>query len=318
MSIRILPFAYSLCVMALPLTASAEEGSRSDAVGYVESFVFADRVRTTRLYVPTTVLPFGSRSLIISLHGRGGRGIDQQRTSGFDALADQYGFVVAYPDGIDKSWNDGRNISSYTAQRENVDDVGFIGALIDRLVENRGINPNRVFITGISNGGLMAMRFACDQPDKVKAIGVVARTMTRELRKRCPDGKPVAAMFVMGTADPLVPYDGGEQLISATERTPVLSAEETAEYWARRNGNLSKPSRTMIRDEAPEDGTQGGWKNELDNGTAQARVTLISLNGAGHTWPSGYNPLRPAIVGRTSLDFHATRELYKFFSLTIK
>jgi len=306
---------WSLAVLLFSGLAAASSvafanGARSEG----ETIDFGGRQRTFVVHVPAQVSPRAAPALMISLHGRGGTGRSQERTSGFSELADRAGFIVAYPEGIERSWNDGRGLSSFAAQRDAVDDVGFILAVIDRLVATRGVDPERVYLSGYSNGGLMAMRIACERPDKIAGIGIVARTLTRDLAARCTKGRAVPAMFVVGTDDPLVPFAGGQQRIGATERVNVLGGEETALAWAHRNGISENPQRSEIVDANRDDKTQGGYRLDYTGRSARTRVAMIAVTGGGHTWPGGYVGLPKRVVGRTSQDFSAARTMWSFLA----
>jgi polyhydroxybutyrate depolymerase len=110
-------------------------------------------------------------SLVIALHGGGGTGSRMEKLTqgGFNALSDREGFIVVYPDGLEKHWNDGRSVkeAGWRAHKENVDDVGFISALIEHLVKEQNVDPKRVYITGVSNGALMASKLACEKTEKI-------------------------------------------------------------------------------------------------------------------------------------------------------
>lgn len=302
------PATLILSGLALALTGHVVSGAAPTS----ETIEFGGRQRTALVHSPARPASGGAPALMISLHGRGGTGRSQERTSGLSELADQAGFIVAYPDGIERSWNDGRGLDSFAAQREAVDDVGFIIALIDRLVATRGVDPSRVYLSGYSNGGLMAMRLACERPERIAGIAIVARTLTRDLAAACTKGKPVPAIFVMGTADPLVPFAGGQQKIGGSQQVAVLGAAETAQAWARRNLLETRPRRIAIPDTAAGDGTQGGYRLDYGGRAAAGRVALIAVTGGGHTWPGGHVGLSQRIVGRTSQDFAAARAIWRF------
>ena len=158
--------------------------------------------RTYLVHAPAGGAPTG---LVLNLHGSGMTGGDQAAVTDYNAVADQYGFVVAYPDGIDLSWADGRGAS--VPDRQGVDDVGFLAALIGRLAAEYAIQPGRVFVTGMSAGAFMANRFACDRADLVAAIAPVAGTLGTGVP--CAPSRPVSVLAVHGTVDPVVPYNGG-------------------------------------------------------------------------------------------------------------
>jgi polyhydroxybutyrate depolymerase len=301
-----------IAILALIFAAGPAAAQTSRAIGFEDTIQHGGIARTARVFVPPSVKP--SPALVLSLHGRGGLAHQQERSSGFDAVAEEEGFVAVYPEGIEKSWNDGRGLAGYAAQARNIDDVGFLVALIDHVVKTRGADPARVFVTGISNGGLMTMRLACERPERVAGIGVVARSLTKSLAAACPNGAAVPAMFFHGTEDPLVPFQGGIQNMGLfAPGVPVLSAADTAAFWARRNGITSAPSASPISDSVPEDGCAGGVKSVYEGASPKQRVILYALTGGGHTWPRGHNGLAPSVIGRSCQDVHATRDMWAFF-----
>ncbi len=162
---------------------------------------YGGTMRTYRLHLPAGGPPSG---LVVNLHAAGATGADQAALTHYDAVADAYGFAVVYPDGIDYSWADGRGAS--VPDRQGVDDVGFIATLVDRLVAENGIPRGRVYATGLSAGGFMANRLACDRADLFAAIAPVAGTLGTNVG--CNPSRPVSVLATYGTADPVVPFDG--------------------------------------------------------------------------------------------------------------
>ena len=149
---------------------AASAAPRGDAQGQL---TFGGLQRTYRVHAPGG----GDRpaGLVINMHGSGASGGAQEALSNYDPVADALGLVVAYPDGVDESWADGRGSSP--ADRRGVDDVGFLVALVDRLIRDYDVEPGRVFATGISAGAFMANRLACDRADVIAAIAPVAGTL---------------------------------------------------------------------------------------------------------------------------------------------
>jgi polyhydroxybutyrate depolymerase len=207
------------------------------------------------------------------LHGAGGDSAAMMRTSHFNEAADAHGFLVAYVDGFDRHWNDLRGIPEWTAQKNNVDDVGFFSALIDKLVATAGADGTRVYVAGISNGGLMSHRLGCELADKVAAIAPVVRTFTRKLANGCSPARPVPVLMFFGTADKLVPFGGGLQKMGSIQ-TPVLSAPETMAKWAALDGCEAEP--VVVKE-----------RRDYTRCRAGARVSAYILEGAGHAWPRG-------------------------------
>ena len=209
------------------------------------SIKVGDRTRTYLLYAPPNV-PTGKKlALVLALHGGGGNANSVKSDSRFHELAARRGFLVAFPNGYEHNWNDGRGIPDWPAHRENVDDVGFLSALIDHLVATRNVDPKRVYATGISNGGLMSLGLGCELATKIAAIAPVARTMPVKMAEGCRPSLPMPIILFLGAADPLVPFAGGDQVIG-THRTPTLSGAATGEKWARLNSCGMTPARSEV------------------------------------------------------------------------
>ncbi|NJE00926.1 PHB depolymerase family esterase [Thermococcus sp. JdF3] len=270
--------------------------------------------RTFILHLPANFSEDEHLPLIIALHGGGGTGFDMERLTrgGFNELADRDRFVVVYPDGIERHWNDGRNLSRYRAQRENIDDVAFILALIDFFVNEYGVNRSRVYITGMSNGGLMAYRLACEIPERLAAVAVVGVSMSENLYGNCSSATPLPILIILGTDDPIVPWNGGKLHFGPVELGEAVSIGETVEYWAARNGCTVRHGREYLPDADPEDGTRV-WVERYSNCTDGAEVVLYGVEGGGHTWPGGYQYLPRIIIGRTSRDMDASEIIWEFF-----
>ena len=148
--------------------------------------------RTYVLHLP----PGPPNGLVLNLHGAGMTGNQQADLTGYNSVADRYGFVVAYPDGFDTTWADGRGAS--LPDRQGVDDVGFLSTLIDQLSRAYAVPPGRVFVTGMSAGGFMANRLACERADLVTAIAPVSGTLGAGFP--CAPSRPVSVMAVHGAA----------------------------------------------------------------------------------------------------------------------
>lgn len=198
---------------------------------------------------------------------------------GFDRLADEEGFVVVYPDGINQRWNDGRS-----PQWSEVDDVGFLSALIDTMAQDWNIDRRRVYVTGISNGAQMAMRLARERSDRITAVAVVAYAMQEKYASIPIAARPMSVLVMTGMADLLIPWQGGGTPDRSGERDrgPVLSVPQTVDH-IRANDGCSTPSAVALepgRD--PNDGTrvQQEEYSSCRNGT---EVVLYVIEGGGHT-----------------------------------
>jgi polyhydroxybutyrate depolymerase len=166
-------------------------------------------------------------ALVVVMHGSGGNSA-QARTAtgyGFDRLADEHKFAVVYPNGYDGYWNACNLVGEYDANKINIDDVGFLTALVDKLAQEIGIDPSRVYATGISRGGHMAFRLALEAPARFRAVAAVAANVPVPANFKCnPTGQGTSSVMIMnGTKDPLNPYDGGEvTLVQARKGSVVM------------------------------------------------------------------------------------------------
>ena len=272
--------------------------------------------RTYIIHIPAsakTMMP-----LVIVLHGGGGKGKSMVKltNSGFDRLSDKKGFIVVYPDGIDKHWNDGRNEleTGYETHEKNTDDVGFISALIDDLIKKYNADSKRVYVTGMSNGAMMSYRLGYELSSRIAAIAPVAGNIPQNLIQHCKPANPVAVLAINSDTDPLVPFNGGDVTgpFGKKKLGKVLSAFESVMFWVKSNGCSSNPVVTDEPDKDPEDGTRV-QKQQFTNGKNNCEVILYTIKDGGHTWPGGYQYLGKWIVGKTCRDIIATEVIWEFF-----
>jgi polyhydroxybutyrate depolymerase len=224
---------------------------------------------------------------------------------GFNTRADRDGFAVVYPDGIEQHWNEGLATGQYFAHGIDADDVGFIAALIDLLAKERHIDRKRVYVTGVSNGATMAHRLACELGGKITAIAPVAGNMPTYLASRCAPCGPVSVLLINGTADPIVPWGGGEIEVDRLKLGMVLSVDETAKFWVNHNHCGTTPVLTQEPD-------GGRVRREVySGGRGGSEVILYAIEGGGHTWPHAHRFLPEFLTGKTSLD--ANEVIWNFF-----
>ena len=228
-----------------------------------------------------------------------------QNLARFDEAADRHGFLLVYPDGIDRHWNDGRT-------EGGADDVGFVAAIVKDLSARYPVDPLRVFATGISNGGFFSQTLACRMADTFAAVASVAATMGESLVPACQPVRPVSVMFVMGDKDPLVPIGGGAV---ARTRGMCVSLEAAVRFWKKANGISAQRIAEDVPDRDPNDGTRTR-RDSYRGGREGAVVEKWVVEGGGHTWPGGLQYLPKFLIGATSRDFDATEEILKFFGRT--
>jgi len=188
------------------------------------------------------------------MHGSGENGARIRIETGYgvERLADERSFAVAYPDGYEGYWNACNIVGDYTANKLDVDDVGFLTAMVDSLVTEIGIDPGHVFATGISRGGHMAFRLAVEAPSRFRAVAAVAANVPAPENFKCrPAGQGTSSVMIMnGTKDPLNPFDGGEvELFGLLRRGKVRSSRELAQYFADLNRISSTPQTNQTEGE---------------------------------------------------------------------
>jgi polyhydroxybutyrate depolymerase len=284
----------------------------------VKTLILKGLKRKYRFYIPSFYSKFKKLPLIFVLHGRGANGASMLLLTrkGFNKLAERDGFIVIYPDGIEMNWNDGRKDekSNDRAHRENIDDVGFISALIDVMKRDYNIDPGRVYVTGISNGAIMAYRLAIELSHKITAIAPVNGNIPQQLFPECVPYLPVSVLAINNTDDPMVPFDGGEiqGSFKGVKLGKVLSVKESIGFWVNRNNCSDVPDVEEIPDKDPSDGTTAVRKRYRSEASG-TEVILYEIKGGGHTWPGGVQYLPASIIGRTCRDFDANEVIWSFF-----
>jgi polyhydroxybutyrate depolymerase len=279
---------------------------------YSGSLLHAGLKRTYLLHVPASYMPANPTALVIALHGGGGDGQKMQALSGLNIVSNRKGFIVVYPDAVEKNWNDGRNLKRYRSQRENIDDVGFISKLMDELANHYTIDHKRVYVTGASNGAMMSYRLACELTDKITAVAPVIGALGENTAGTCSPSRPLPVLLIGGTDDPLMPWEGGYVHFFRKKFGKTLSFPETANFWVLNNGCSPSPTITDLPDSDPNDGTRVR-KTVYDQCQEGVEVVLLEIRGGGHTWPGGLQYLPKFFIGKTSRDINGTEVIWDFF-----
>ncbi|MBX7059059.1 MAG: hypothetical protein K1X75_13415 [Leptospirales bacterium] len=269
-----------------------------------------NRQRRFLLHLPSGAPPADGRPLLFVLHGGGGTA-EHTRTltrGRFETLADAGGGIIVYPEGVEKGWNDGRVDVRALAHRENIDDVGFFQAMIEVLSVEFPVDRHRIYATGISNGGFMSVRLACQAPQFRGAFAVAAQ-LSADLAPNCHPRPALDIGIYVGMDDPLVPYRGGQVRVFGTERGVALPAEESFQFFLRSSGCSAGAPETPIPDADPEDSTTA-FVRRGEGCSGGAVVELIRVVGGGHTWPGAMTYLPEMIVGRTSRDFSLSDRIW--------
>ncbi len=248
--------------------------------------------RDYRLHLPTNYVEGDELPLVFNLHGYTSQAIEQEFYTSMSTVADNNNFIVCHPNGINNAWVVGFQGES------NVDDVGFIDALIDELSSLYSINARKIYSTGMSNGGYMSFKLACELPNRIAAIASVTGSMVPGEQNSCNPGRAIPVMQIHGTADPTVPYAGAVH---------ALATETLVDWWVNNNGCATEPAVTDV----PDIDTEDGCTAELYEYTScndNTKVEFYKVTGGEHTWPgAGF------IIGVTNQDFIASQVIWDFF-----
>jgi polyhydroxybutyrate depolymerase len=260
------------------------------------TLVSSGQQREYLLHVPASYDRNKPTPLVISLHGASLWPALQMKISQWNRVADQHGFIVAYPSagGFPKIWHVDR-VPGLAV------DVRFIADLIDALAAQYNIDPARIYANGMSNGGGMAFVLSCTLSDRIAAIGMVSAAQSLAW-DWCTDRRPVPMISFHGTADPVIPYAGGPSPVGPAATFP--SVPGWAANWAQRNG-----CRSDAVDSSPASDVMRSQYEGCSNG---ATVALYTVKGGGHAWPGGA-PLPAWIVGPTTQSVDASSLMWQFF-----
>ncbi len=300
-------FTAILVIMQLPLHGYPE---KAECVR--KTIMVGATSRSYLAYRPVGAVAGKPLPLVIVLHGMNGNGLVMSMFSGFNELAEKNSFIVLYPDAYGPLWNDGRVDMDSISFRTGVDDVQFIMQLVDSMVAASEVDPKRVYVTGFSNGGMMAMRIAIAASDRIAAVASVAGLMPKHLSLVRP-GRMMPFLLIHGTEDRTVPWGGGVIMREKRKRGEVLSVLDTVSCWVRNNGCTSQVSVKILPNRETSDRTVSFLVAygcpDPDN-----EVLLVSIQGGGHTWPGAEKCLPEKNAGRISRDFNASRFIWDFFS----
>ena len=234
-----------------------------------------------RTYILATPQASGPLPTLIFLHGKGSSAL-KARYMGFEQLGEREHFVTVLPDGLGGEWNVfPPGFRDRSGLFTNGADNTFIKQLVADLVRRGVADPNRIYLSGISNGGVMALRMACDAPELFAAIGVFLASMPDYAGQDCHPTKPIALMMVNGTADPIMPYDGG----STAAGLKIWGTERTVTFFRKLNGCTMAPKRS----EMGQLDYGGTPPTVVDRwaGCSGAPIVLYSVVGGGHRPPGG-------------------------------
>ena len=253
--------------------------------------------------------------VVIMFHGGGGKARGAMQEAGWSAKADKENFLVVYPEGVPRdpsrrgsflanpqSWNDGSQRAIVAASLKNIDDVGFVNAMLDDLATKFRIDPQRLYATGFSNGASMTFRVGRELSARLAAIAPVAGSDW--LEQPAPT-QSLSLLYLTGTADPLNPLEGGEITLGGKPAGNKPPMREFIDKWVKMLGCVSEPKTIYERD-----GVKGlAYITCRD----QAEVVFYTVAGMGHFWPGGMSHLPEHVIGKSFNKISATDVIWEFF-----
>jgi polyhydroxybutyrate depolymerase len=275
-AVRLALVAAALALL-VPAASAAPNGTVTRGSVQVDGLT-----RTYRVFVPAR--PKKPAPVVLVFHGGFGTGARVATQTGFDAEAEKRGFIAVYPDGVGRAWNAGPCCGA--PSRLGVNDVGFVSKLLDKLGRRYAIDKRRIYATGISNGGLISYRVACELSNRIAAVAPVATTLV----SRCSPRKAVSILHVHGLEDANIPFEGGQGTrgVVDLEWPPV---EQGIELWRKLDGCPAAGAATV----GPVI-SMTVW-TPCRSGT---EVRLVTIAGVGHVWPKE--------------PYSATSEIWRFFA----
>ncbi|MEP7286392.1 MAG: PHB depolymerase family esterase [Chloroflexota bacterium] len=269
--------------------------------------------RTYLYYIPAN-LP-AHAPLLFVFHGslQDSAGMRVSTAYEFEMLADTNKFIVVYPDGYMGNWDDCRSQANYPAHTQHIDDEGLVKALIAHFQTTNAIDSTHVFAMGYSNGGQMANRLAVEMPGVIAAVATVASNLPTVDNNDCQlSGKPIPALIMAGTRDPISPFDGGiVSLFGFQPRGSVISSPATVQYFANLAGYTTAPEPTIL----PHQATSGSTLVSVIDYQAAGKpeVEGYTINGGGHVVPQPTYTF-PRLLGSTTHDVDAPAVIWAFFA----
>lgn len=297
-------FLVAVILGLMPVLAWSADG--------LQSFALTDQgvKRSYSLHVPGALKGKTGVPAVFVFHGGQGDGAEIAATTQMAEAGDAAGFISIFPDSYGDEWNDGRSESA-----SSISDVQYISALLTLLQTQHGVDPNRVFATGLSSGGMFTQRLACDLAGSFRAFGPVAANLPADYQSACKPARAIPMSFYNGTTDPMMPWAGGEITKSAMMGAggTVLSHADTMAFWSAVDACQTLAGPTDWPD-VQKDGTSVTTEG-LSGCSAGVTMDIYIINGGGHTWPgaTNYSRVKLSVIGNVSQEVSATNQLVAFF-----
>ncbi|WP_375495859.1 alpha/beta hydrolase family esterase [uncultured Nostoc sp.] len=259
-------------------------------------------LRTYYIYTPKSYNPKHAMSLVLVFHGDRGSGNSIAQVTRFNNLAEAFGFIAVYPNGLDHQW-------SFTGHlRKKIDDISFVAALIEHIERIRNINSRKIYATGFSQGGILTQALACKLPNKIAAFASVAGSLTARFVPSCHPSTSVSMMMINGTKDLNVHYNGDRM----SQKEALVSIPETANFWRRHDQCTSSSEFQKLT------GTKSS--NRLRVKTLRysgcrnrSEVLQLAVVNGGHFWPGGASTDTKLNKLNIQLGLDASQTIWRFF-----
>ncbi len=292
--------SYRSLILCAMLFMSITTGA--DAEQFTTQSIRIDGIeRTYHVHKPDAV--FEALPLLIVLHGGGGQGIGLKNTYGFQPIIERGEVIAAYPDAINGQWLP--------------NDVAFLDDAIDEIISRERVDPDQLFITGASRGGLMTFIMVATSKHSFQAAGTVIASQVQGLAEQYPISRPISFAMIAGTADPLMPYDGGWGAMGQPRSTGepgsyVLPVEEVIQGLLNVNSITSDPVISSFGNRDQSDGCTHQVYQWTHSQTGQS-VLLVKVEGGGHVVPGGRQYLPKSWIGSACHDFDHAQVMWEFF-----
>jgi len=316
-----------------PRTDQAQQPPQGQARDAQEEVEVNDHPRTYVVHLPRGYDSQQHYPVVILLHGRDQDAAEMARITHFNELADRDSIIAVYPNAMNGRWNIGAGQPQYyrrgpyrrpgvwgpgyppPGQRREpgqrgegpgrAADIPFLNQMLDKLASHYSVDTRRIYATGLGEGGFTALYMGCNMADRIAAVAAVAAAMPRTMT--CVPSRSVPILFMNGTDDPMVHYDGGRYKDGLLH---LLSAEDSAKQWSRLNRCSEKPAESKLPS------SQKGWKDTkvylFDGCEQNAQVTLYAVKDGGHTWPDGEQYLNEKEIGKTSHALNTNEVIWSF------
>lgn len=317
-----------LCIpLFIALFAASGFGQSTHPTGVEKNLDHDGVTRSYRIHLPEALADSGNEvPLVLCLHG-GGSNASTMSKSGWTTLADEESFIIVYPEGLNGHWNDGRGVKKHAAQNAVTDDVDFIITVLDEITEKHPVDESRIYLLGLSNGGFMTQRLANEHTARFAAISVQIATLPSTYL----DGTltfspqaPLPVMFMNGTEDTFMPYEGGKLTPNMTPRLidsttfdfgqgSAIPTDAAVALWV--DHNELDPD-TVKMTELPDKNTEDGCRivhHRWGSESSDLAVELFEVKGGGHTVPGGAQYLPERIIGPVCRDIDGIEATWNFF-----